>query len=352
MPDRIWKQEISADAVLVSNGYNMRYLSGFRGTDGYFLLPPERKVHLTDSRYTTQANEEAPGFEVMETKSGRGYKEILAELLGQAAVKRLLFEDKHLIYADVLELKEHCAGVEWKPAGDLLNSLREVKTERELALIQKAEAIGDRAFARILKDIRPGVTERRIAAKIDYYMKEMGAERNSFDTIVASGVHSAMPHAIPSDKPIEYGEFVTMDFGCVYGGYCSDMTRTVVVGAASARQKEIYGVVLQAQQAALREIKAGITGCQADAAARTVIEEAGYGEYFGHGLGHGVGLFIHEEPRLSAKCHEVLIENMVETVEPGIYLPGFGGVRIEDLVRITAGGCENFTHSPKELIEL
>ncbi len=152
MPDRIWKQEISADAVLVSNGYNMRYLSGFRGTDGYLLLTPERKVLLTDSRYTTQAKEEAPGFEVMEIKSGRGYKEILAELLGQAAVKRLLFEDKHLIYADVLELKEHCAGVEWKPAGDLLNSLREVKTERELALIQKAEAIGDRAFARILKD--------------------------------------------------------------------------------------------------------------------------------------------------------------------------------------------------------
>lgn len=352
MPDRIWKQEIPADAALVSDGYNMRYLSGFRGTDGYLFLTPERKVLLTDSRYTTQAEEEAPEFEVMEIKSDRGYKEILAELLEEAGVKRLLFEDKHLVYADLLELKAHCAGAEWKPAGDLLNSLREVKTERELALIQKAEAIGDQVFARILKDIRPGVTERQIAAKIDYYMKELGAEGNSFDTIVASGVHSAMPHAIPSDKPIEYGDFVTMDFGCVYEGYCSDMTRTVVVGTASARQKEIYNVVLQAQQTALREIRAGMTGCQADSAARRVIEEAGYGEYFGHGLGHSVGLFIHEEPRLSPKCHEILRENMVETVEPGIYLPGFGGVRIEDLVRITAGGCENFTHSPKELIEL
>ncbi|MEY8428329.1 aminopeptidase P family protein [Lachnospiraceae bacterium 46-15] len=352
MPDRIWKQEISADAVLVSDGYNMRYLSGFRGTDGYLFLTPGRKVLLTDSRYTTQAKEEAPEFEVMEIKGGRGYKEILAELLEKAGAKRLLFEDKHLVYADVLEMKERCAGIEWKPAGDLLNSLREVKTEGELALIRKAEAIGDQVFERILKDIRPGLTERRIAAKIDYYMKEMGAEGNSFDTIVASGVHSAMPHAIPSDKPIESGDFVTMDFGCVYEGYCSDMTRTIVVGTASARQKEIYGVVLQAQRTALREIRAGMTGCQADAAARRVIEEAGYGEYFGHGLGHSVGLFIHEEPRLSSKCHEVLRENMVETVEPGIYLPGFGGVRIEDLVRITAGGCENFTHSPKELIEL
>lgn len=251
-----------------------------------------------------------------------------------------------------MKLREACPDICWIPAGEELNRLRIVKTEKELASLARAEAIGDQAFTRILSDIRPGVTELEIAAKLDYYMKEAGAVGNSFDTIVASGLHSAMPHAIPSEKKIEAGDFVTMDFGCVYEGYCSDMTRTIVVGKADGKQKEIYRIVLEAQLAALQVIKAGMTGSEVDAVARRVIAEAGYGEYFGHGLGHSVGLFIHEEPRLSPKCHEVLRENVIQTVEPGIYLPGFGGVRIEDLVCVTADGCRNFTHSPKELIEL
>ena len=196
------------------------------------------------------------------------------------------------------------------------------------------------------------MTEKEVAAELEYSMKKHGAEGLSFSTIVASGLHSSMPHAIPTDKPIEKGDFVTMDFGCVYEGYCSDMTRTVVVGKADEKQKEIYEIVRRAQQNCLDHLRAGISGQEADGYAREVISDAGYGEYFGHGTGHSVGLVIHEEPRISPLDRTILRENMIETVEPGIYIPGFGGVRIEDMVVITADGYRNYAHSPKELIEL
>lgn len=352
MLDKLWKQKLPAEAVLVSSEYNMRYLSGFCGGEGYLFLKPERGVVIVDSRYTTQAKEEAPEFEVVEIGGSQGFGEVIAELVRETGTESLLFEDGHLTYKDVMGLREKCPSIEWVPAGEILNQLRVVKTEEELAMIAKAEAIGDMAFARILNDLRPGVTELEIAAKLAYYMREAGTAKNSFDTIVASGLHSAMPHAIPTKKKIEKGDFVTMDFGCIYEGYCSDMTRTVVVGKASDRQKEIYNTVLRAQLAAIDAIKPQMTGSQVDAVARNIIAEAGYGAYFGHGLGHSVGLLIHEEPRLSPKCHEALRENVIETVEPGIYIPGFGGVRIEDMVCVTADGCENYTCSPKELIEL
>lgn len=352
MWDKLWKQELAGDAVLVSSAYNMRYLSSFCGGEGYVFLHPKRQVVIVDSRYTTQAKEEASGFEVIEIGGDVGFGDVIRELASQTGTSRLLFEDSDLTYSTVRGLKEKCGELEWIPAGELLNNLRWIKSEEELARIEKAEAIGDKAFARILNDIRPGITELEVAAKLEYYMREEGTAKNSFDTIVASGLHSAMPHAIPTDKKIEAGDFVTMDFGCVYQGYCSDMTRTVVVGKANDRQKELYQIVLEAQQAGISAIRAGMTGSQVDAVSRDIIKKAGYGEYFGHGLGHSVGLVIHEEPRLSPKCHEVLRENMIQTVEPGIYIPGFGGVRIEDLVCVTADGCVNYTHSPKELIEL
>ena len=354
MSDRVkelWNGS-TTEAVLVSDGYNMRYLSGFQGATGYLFLSCSRKVLLTDSRYTTQAREEAVDFEIIEAGAGAGYGDILTDLIQQTKVTGVIFEDLHMIYADFMRLKEKCGDIKWIEAGDRLNRLRLIKTEEELSSIAQAEAIGDKVFKRILEEIKPGVTELEIAAKIEYYMKEEGASGTSFDTIVASGLHSAMPHAIPSEKRIEKGDFITMDFGCVYEGYCSDMTRTVVVGKANEKQRKIYGIVLEAQKAALAVIKEGLTGSQIDAVARDIIEKAGYGGNFGHGLGHGVGLFIHEEPRLSPKCHEVLKEGMIQTVEPGIYIPGFGGVRIEDLVAITKEGCKNFTYSPKELIEL
>ena len=311
------------DAILISDGYNMRYLSGFGGATGYLYISADQKVLMTDSRYTTQAKQEAPKFAVVEVSTEKGYRELITECIRKDQAKTIGFED-----------------------------LRCIKTEEELEKVAKAEAIGDQAFQKILGDIKPGVTELTIAAKLDYYMRELGAEGNSFDTIVASGLHSAMPHAVPTAKKLEKGDFITMDFGCRYDGYCSDMTRTVVLGEASSKQKEIYGIVLKAQMAALEQICAGKTGSEVDQVARGLIAEAGYGEYFGHGLGHSVGLFIHEEPRLSPKCHSVLQKNMTMTVEPGIYIPEFGGVRIEDLVVITEKGCRNLAHSPKELIEL
>ena len=238
------------------------------------------------------------------------------------------------------------------PLGGSVNELRCIKTQEELENIRKAEEIGDRAFEFILGVIKPGMTELEVAAELEYHMKRNGAWKTSFDTIVASGFNSSMPHAVPGMKKIEKGDFITMDFGCVYNGYCSDMTRTVVAGRADDRQKKIYYTVLEAQKIALDRIRAGLKGKEIDKAARDYIDAAGYKGCFGHGLGHSVGLYIHEEPRLSVTGETVLQENMIETVEPGIYIPGYGGVRIEDLVVVTKTGHVNFTHSDKKLIEL
>ena len=227
-----------------------------------------------------------------------------------------------------------------------------IKTEEELTYLARAEEIGDKAFEKLLKVVKPGMTELEVAAELEYLMKKEGAEDLSFNTIIASGLNSSMPHAIPGYKKLEVGDFVTCDFGCKYKGYCSDMTRTFVLGKASEKQKEIYNVVLKAQLAGLAAVKAGVSGSSVDKVSRDIIAEAGYGEYFGHGLGHSVGLFIHESPRLSPSDDTILQAGMIETVEPGIYVPGFGGVRIEDMVVVTEDGCRNLAHSPKELIEV
>ena len=229
--------------------------------------------------------------------------------------------------------------------------LRQVKTREEQEILRQAEAIGDRAYAKVLPHLRPGISEKQVAAWLEFYMKEEGAEGFSFDTIAASGEHSAMPHAVPTDKVLAEGDFLTMDFGCLYRGYCSDMTRTVVIGQASDKQREIYETVLRAQETALQGIRPGMTGKEIDALARDVIVDAGYGECFGHALGHSVGLEIHECPNFSTKEKTVIQPGMVITVEPGIYVEGIGGVRIEDVVIITEDGCENITHSPKQLLE-
>ncbi len=355
MKERILKllEQENVEAVLISDGYNMRYLSGFCGATGYLYLSGKQQVLMTDSRYTTQAKKEAPQFDVVEVSASQGYPQWIASCIQKDAVKSIGFEDQQMICAELKKISSQVSeDVQWKEMGEKVNQMRCIKTDQEIEKIARAEEIGDLAFQRILGDIKPGVTELTIAAKLDYYMRELGAEGNSFDTIAASGLHSAMPHAIPSEKKLEQGDFLTMDFGCRYQGYCSDMTRTVVLGKASDKQKEIYGIVLEAQTAALEQIRAGKTGAEIDKVARDIIAEAGYGDCFGHGLGHSTGLFIHEEPRLSPKCHTVLQEQVTMTVEPGIYVPEFGGVRIEDLVVITEKGCRNLTHSPKELIEL
>lgn len=342
------------DAALAARPANIRYISGFAGTESYLYLSAERAVILTDSRYTLQAEEEGKNCGVRTIGKGTGYGELLAQLLSEDGVRSLGFEEDAMLYGTAAELQEKSglpAG-QWKPLAGALSTLRAVKSAEEIRKIEEAERIGDAAFSYILEELKPGVTELQIAAKLEYFMKSHGAEGTSFDTIAASGLHSAMPHAVPTDKPLEKGDFVTMDFGCRYQGYCSDMTRTVVIGKADARQKEIYQVVLEAQEAAIASLRPGMTGAEGDRLARAVIEEAGYGEYFGHSLGHSVGLEIHEKPALSSREETVLAPGMIETVEPGIYIPDFGGVRIEDLVVLTEDGVRNLTRSPKNLIEL
>lgn len=339
------------DAIVVSDPYNMRHISGFRGGEGYVYVSGGRSVIITDSRYTEAADlEKKEGFEVIDGK--RSEFELLKEFAAADCAVNIGFEDLFVTYADYRSLKEKCGFENMTPLGGSLNARRSVKTEEELAYLRKAEAIGDRAFELVLEYLKPGVTELQVAAYLEYAMKNAGASGLGFETIVASGPNSSMPHAVPGNRKLAEGDFVTMDFGCNYEGYCSDMTRTVVIGRANDRQKEIYNVVLEAQLAAIAAIKAGVIGCDIHKIAADIIAKAGYGEYFGHGLGHSVGLFIHEDPMFSPRVKDAVPEGAVITVEPGIYVPGFGGVRIEDMGAVTKDGYDNFAHSPKELIEI
>jgi Xaa-Pro aminopeptidase len=343
--------KLSIEAMLISSGKNMRYISGFNGATGYLYLSANRRVVITDFRYTIQAEKEAEGYEVITIGSG-GYEEALNDLLRSDQIKHLGFEAEDILFKTYHRLKENLAVEELVPVGDDITNLRRIKTVEELKFIRKAEEIGDLVFTEILNFIKLGQTELEVAAKLEYLLKINGASGLSFSSIVASGINSSMPHAEPSSKRIENGDFLTMDFGCVYEGYCSDMTRTIVVGKANEKQKKIYETVLRAQTAALEFIKAGYQGKEIDKVARDIIYKAGFEGCFGHGLGHSVGLDVHENPRLSASEEAVILADMIETVEPGIYIKGFGGVRIEDLVVVTSDGCENFTHSEKKLIEL
>lgn len=344
-------KNLKLDAVLVSNENNMRYVSGFKGDTGYLYISEKHHALITDFRYTYQAEAEAEGFEIITIGSG-GYEEAIIEVLNRDNIKRLGFESEDMLYSKYEHMQHALAGYELIPIKDEITSLRRIKTKNELEYIKRAEAIGDKVFTEILTFIKPGMTEIEIAAKIEYLLKIYGGEKLSFPAIVASGINSSMPHAVPSHKKVEVGDFITMDYGCVYEGYCSDMTRTIVVGKANDKQKEIYNIVLEAQLAALDVIKPGLKGKDVDKVARDIIYKAGYEGCFGHGLGHSVGLFIHENPRLSSSEEDIIEAGMIETVEPGIYIRGFGGVRIEDLVLVTENGHENYTHSDKALVEL
>lgn len=344
-------RENGLDAMVIGDRYNRRYLSGFTGSAGLLYVSENRQVVLTDSRYEEQVRRECGDFEGFCVRD-RDYVAALNRMMEEDGVKRVGYEDETILLKEYLDYKNRGVQQELVGIGKSVNLMRALKEPWEIERIRRAEAIGDEAFTHILTILRPGITEREVAIELDYTMLRLGAERLSFDTIAASGLNSALPHAQPTDKKIEAGDFVTMDFGCVYQGYCSDMTRTVVVGKASAMQKEVYQTVLKAQEAALLAAGPGRPADEADRAARSVIEEAGYGAYFGHALGHSLGLYMHEEPGYGPSCHTIVKPSMVMTVEPGIYIPGFGGVRIEDLIAITDGGYENLTHSDKSLIEL
>lgn len=337
------------DAVIVSKPENRRYLSGFTGTSGFLVISQNSAKLITDFRYIEQAENQAQGFEIV--RHGTNPLETVSSVLDELKSAKCAFESEYLTYNVYHSLQDKLKSVELKPL--VIDGLRMIKDTHELGLIKTAVEIADAAFTHILSFLRPGITELAVAAELEYFMRKQGAERAAFDTIVASGYRGALPHGIASEKQIEPGDFVTMDFGAVYHGYHSDITRTVCIGKATEKQQFIYDLVLKAQHAGLRAVQVGQVGKAVDLVARQIIQDAGYGDYFGHGLGHGVGLAIHEAPALSpGNTTIVLAENMLVTVEPGVYLPDWGGVRIEDTVRVSEANCEILTSSDKKLIEI
>lgn len=336
------------DTLLISNPYNVRYLCGFTGGEGYLLVMPHKKVLFVDSRYGVRAHDECTDTEIIVDNEMTA---AINSVIRREGISVVAVEGKYITYDTFKKLSESIeAHIE--ACQDDTDMLRVLKSKSEIALIKKAEDIGCDAFDHILSFIKPGVSEREIAFELEYHMRKNGADGLSFDTIAASGINSSCPHASVSDKKINNGDLVTLDFGCIFKGYCSDMTRTIAVGHIDDEQKKVYDIVLAAQLAAIDSIKPGITGREADAFARNIIESSGYGKCFGHGLGHGVGLFIHEAPRLSVKSEDILEPGMVFSVEPGIYIDGRFGIRIEDVVCLEEDGVVNLTKSPKELIVL
>lgn len=341
------------ESALIVTQYNRRYFTDFDSTDGFLLVTRKGSVFYTDSRYIEAAEKKIKCCEVCE---GKQVFAQIKDFLNQRGIKNIAVEDSITVAQynsmcsnpKLAEFDILCGG----EVDKAITHLREVKSEEEKEKIIVAQRIAEQGFLHILNFIKEGRTEKEIQLELDFFMLKNGAEVLSFDTIAVSGVNSSMPHGVPSDKKIEKGDFITMDFGAVVEGYHSDMTRTVAVGFVTDEQRQIYDTVLAAQTAALGAIKAGIACVDGDKAARSVIENAGFGDFFGHGTGHGVGIEIHESPNLSPKSKATLRKGNIVTVEPGIYIPGKFGVRIEDMAYITESGCENLTKAEKSLIIL
>lgn len=342
-------QEENLDSFLITSPYNLRYLTNFTGTTGLAVITLEKAFFITDFRYTEQAAAQAQGFEII-INVGPIFEEV-ADLVQKEGLRELGFEETTVSFLEYSVLEE-IIDAQLIPISGMIEELREIKDEEEIAIIEKACSIADLAYDHILKMIQPGMTEIEVANQLDFYMRSLGASGVSFETIVASGLRSAMPHGVASKKIIEQGDLITIDFGCYYEGYVSDMTRTFAIGDPGEQLKEIYQIVLEAQLAVLEVAKPGVTGKQLDAVARDYITKHGYGEAFGHSTGHGIGLEIHEGPNVSVRAEKQFVPGNIITDEPGIYLPGIGGVRIEDDLLITSDGNRVLTHSPKELIIL
>ena len=346
-------QQLSAhglDAMLVTSAPGEFYAAGFHG-EGMAVVTPAQTWYYTDSRYIEAAGQLVKDAQVGMIRTGQTYRQLAQDIVSAQGIRRLGFEDNYMSVAEYSQWKEEVRA-ELVPASEILDLLRMVKDEEELAAMKEAQRVTDEAFSEILNDIKPGVAECEIAAKLTYLMARMGAERNSFDPIVACGANGSKPHAIPSQALIQKGQFVTMDFGCVVGGYCSDMTRTVAVGQPTDEMKFVYDTVLKAQLAGIAAAHGGVTGAEIHNIGAKIIADAGYGDYFGHGFGHSLGIEIHENPRFSPLWDKVIPAGACLSAEPGIYLPGKFGVRIEDVIMLTDDGCIDITRSPKELIIL
>lgn len=348
--ERIIENLGELDAVLLTSEANGFYATGFAG-EGMALVTRNGCWYITDSRYTEAAEKAIQGAVIEEISRERPFSVCINEALEKSGAKVLGFEDAAMTVAEherfAPKLKAELRG-----ASDLLLRLRSQKDEEEIRELIAAQRIAERALEQILTEIRPGVTEKEIAARLQYLMLSYGAEKISFDPIVASGANGSMPHAVPTEKMIAAGEFVTMDFGCIYHGYCSDMTRTVCVGQPTEEMRKVYDTVLRSQLAGIDAAKAGVTGKEIDGAARQVIEDADYGVYFGHSFGHGVGVEIHESPNASPANENPMPIGAVISAEPGIYLPGKFGVRIEDMLVLHENGCEDITKAGKDLLIL
>lgn len=339
-------QRFDVDILIFFDLCTIRYLTGFTGSAGVFILGSAQGYFLTDSRYTTQASAETSGCEVIEYRS---QLDGISSLIKSLPVKKAAFDAEHTTVALFNQLVAALPEVQLSPAGKELETLRAVKDLEEIGTLRHSAVLASNALISVLPQIKPGVTEREIALLLEFAMKDSGADEKAFDFIVASGTRGALPHGKASKKPIAIGELVTIDYGVVYNGYFSDETVTVAVGKADERQQEIYSVVKDAHDLAVAAVKPGISFKELDSIARDHITAAGYGSYFGHGLGHGVGLEVHEPPTVSFRSDAVVAAGMVFTIEPGIYIPGWGGVRIEDTVAATAHGCEVLTTVPKSL---
>ncbi len=339
-------KQAGVDAFLITRPENRFYFSGFTGSEGILLVTPVNSYIFVDFRYIEQAKSQCSQWTVVQMSRSAATEGVLV-YLKQDQVNVLGFEGDFLSYQEYCDWKE-AWGIPLLSLPTMLSDIRKIKEPIEVEYIARAVQLADDAFAHILSMIRPGVMEREIGLELEFFMRQQGASGGSFPFIVASGPRSAMPHGVASERKIQQGDLLLMDYGAIFEGYCSDMTRTVMVGYAEEKHRTIYQIVLEAQLAALATVKAGIPASMVDQAAREVIKSYGYGEYFGHGTGHGVGLVIHEEPRVSKNDDTILTEGMVITVEPGIYLPGWGGIRIEDMVLVKSQGCNIFTKSPKQ----
>ena len=339
------------DAILLTGEANCYYAAGFMG-EGIALVTRRGSWYFTDSRYTEAADKAIGDAAVIrEVSREKPFSALINEALAEAGAEKAGFEEQRMTVAEhaVYSEKLHCT---LTPASALMTELRGSKDEEELSCMTAAQRIAEGALEQILKEIRPGMTEKEIAARLNYLMVSAGAEKTAFDTIVASGPNGSMPHAVPGMRKVREGDFITMDFGCVYKGYCSDMTRTVALGRPSDEMRNVYDIVLQAQLAGIAAAKAGVTGAAIDGAARKVIQDAGYGAYFGHSFGHSLGIDIHEAPNAAPGNDKPMPDGAVISAEPGIYLPGKFGVRIEDVMILRPDGAQVITKAPKALLVL
>ena len=339
------------DALLLTSVYNRLYAAQYRVAEGVAVVTREGAYYFTDSRYIEAAEKNLKGFTVRMTHPGSSEIERINEVIGEHTIKKLGFEENDMTYGDYLRYNEALHAV-LVPMQAKIDAFRATKEPREIELMRKAQAITDQTFSELCKIIQAGMTEKELEAELLYRLYKHGAEGPSFDPIVVSGPNTSLPHGVPGERKLEFGDFITMDFGCIYGGYCSDMTRTVALGFVSEEMDKVYKTVLKAQLAGIAATKAGVAGRDIDGAARKVIADAGYGDYFGHGYGHSLGILIHEAPNANTRNDQPMPAGAVVSAEPGIYLPGKFGVRIEDVTVITETGCEVLTKSPKNLIIL